>query len=253
MCHPVKQGVPAHQGYLQKSSCVTAPSAQQAIQAQQKHALQQDEAAAQELLMLSRQAPCESLHRAQLPVQAGQTVYPQKLSPMLRAGSRQFETAPHIPTFSPTYLAGQAMPVNPGHFGPAGPEDQFRAESGQSVRTGPDQLMRAASDQVVQNARAMRGQFSGQLPEPAMPSQGNLGRAGSCAATPLNPQVSDLQNLQENLAAQLQQRSRSYTPPQGMQPAGPGINMATQHQQQNGEAQLAVSACSQSPVCIPDR
>ena len=255
VCHLVKQGPPAHQGYFQKGSSIAAPSAQQALQAQQaQHALQQDRAAAQELLMLSRQAPCESLPRAQHAGQAGQTTYPQRLSPALRAGSGQLGAAPHTATFS--YLPGQAVPVNPGQIGPAGPEDLSRAGSGQSMRAGSDQLMRAASDQLVQNAREMSGQISGQLPKPTMPPQGNLGRAGCCAASLLNPQVSDLQNLQENLAVQLQQRSRSYPPPQGMQPAGPGNSMATQQQQQqeqNGEPSLAVPACTICMSKSPDR
>ena len=55
-------------------------------------------------------------------------------------------------------------------------------------------------------------------------------RAGS------GPQASELQNLQESVTAQLQQRARSHPPPQGMQPAGRGITMAAQQQQQQQQS-----------------
>ena len=248
MCHPINQGAAPHQDYLQNSGSVAVPSvrqvqqAQQVLQAQQaqcaqqaQDALQEDRAAAQELLMLSRQAPCEPVARAQAFGQAGQPVCPQGLSPTLRAGFGQLEAAPHNPTLSPTFM-GQAVPVNPLQFGRAGSDELIRAGSGQ--------FMRAASDQLALNMRAMSGQLSGQLPDPIAPPQCNMGRAGSCAATFLDPQASELQALQDNMAAQLQQRSQSYPPPQGMQAAGPGIGMATQQQQQqqNGEGLIAVPA-----------
>lgn len=222
VCHSVSQGAGAYHGYPQKSACAAVLPAQQAQQA-----LQQDEAAAQELLMLSRQAPCDSRARAQHHAHTGQTLHPQGMNPPSRAGSEQLKGAPLTPNLSPAYLAGQTVPVKPGQFGPAGSDDLLRA--------GSRQLMRAAPDQLLQNVRARPGQASGQLPEPMGAAHHNMGRAGSCAASLLDPQASDLQNLQGNMAAQLQQRSRSYPPPQGLQAAGPGMSMAQQQQQQNGE------------------
>ena len=241
VCHPVNQGPATHLGYLQSSGGPAVPSAQQVQQAQQlqcaqqaQRALQEDRAAAQELLMLSRQAPCEPLARAQAFGQAGQPVYPQGLSPTPRAGSGQLEAAPLTPTLSPSFM-GQAVPVNPLQFGRTGSDELIRAGSGQFTR--------AASDQLALNMRATSGRLSGQLPEPIIPPQLNMGRAGSCAASFLDPQASELETLQENMAAQLQQRSQSYPPPQCMQAVGPGINMANQQQQhQNGEAPAAVHA-----------
>ena len=239
--HPVNQAPAVQKGPpASVPATLTAQQAHQIQQTQQvqgaqqaQHAMQQEQAAAQELLAFSRQGSKEAASKAGLYMQTGQTTGQGTvgLSPKFRAGSDQPEATPDIPTgLSPTLMNGQ--------FGRSGSGQLKRVNSGQA---GQDHLMRAASEQLMQNIRAMSGQPSGQA-EAAMPALRNLCRAGSCNGAFMDPQASRL-HMQENVDVQLQQRARSHPPQQGVHPAVPNVNIAVQQQQQqqNGEAPSLIS------------
>ena len=247
--HPVNQAMApghnmalSHVGFPQAGQHAAAQQeAQHAAQAQHaQQARQQEQHAAQELVALSGQGsrdPVSRLGQGHFG-QGGQDACQEAmgLNPSFRAGSGQLYGAPQTPTgLSPTFMAAQA-----GQFGRAGSGQLGRVASGQLGRasSGPfidpatDPLMRATSGQLMQGLRAMSGQLSGQLGEP----MGNLSRAGSAAAAFMDAQASGFQ-MQDGMAAQLQQRSRSYPPPPAMHPQGMGTNVAAQQQQpqQSGE------------------
>lgn len=242
--HPVNQAM-GH-GHNMASGRVGFPQAGQHAAAQQEaqhaaqaqhaqQARQQEQHAAQELVALSGQGSRDPVSRlgqgSRDPVsrleqghfgQGGQDACEEAmgLNPSFRAGSGQLDGAPQTPTgLSPTFMAAQV-----GQF--------ERASSGPFIGPATDPLMRATSGQLMQGLRAMSGQLSGQLGE----SMGNLGRAGSAAAAFMDAQASGFQ-MQDGMAAQLQQRSRSYPPPPAMHPQGMGTNIAAQQQQpqQSGE------------------
>ena len=241
--HPVNQAI-AH-GHNMVSGHVGYPQAGQHAAAQQaaqhaQQARQQEQVAAQELMALSGQGsrdPASRLGQGQ-PGQGGQDVCQEAvgLSPRFRAGSGQLDGALQTPTgLSPTFMTaqiGQFGRAGSGQFGGAGLGQYGRAGPGPFMGPPTDPLMRATSEQLMQGFRAMSGQLSGQLGEPL----GDLGRAGSAAAAFMGAQASGFQR-QDSMAAQLQQRSRSYPPPQAMHPQGMGPNMAAQpqQQQQSGE------------------
>ena len=230
MRHPSGQGTAPGQPVYPQAGSTAALGMQAAQHAQQ----QQDWAAAHELLALSRQQGRDSgLAQArhagqailQLPAQRGDAAGQEAaagLSPRLRTGSGQLEEAALMPTaLSPKFAVG--------HFGqPARPEQDTPVSvgTGQAGRSGSGQFIRIGSGPFAQTFQAVAGHHA----EAMVQAQRSLARASSIVPEVMGLQAPSYQ-AQDSLAAQLQQRSRSY-PPHAMQPQALGANMAAQQQQQ---------------------
>ena len=235
--HPIGYSLPAIKpGYPQGGAAVPAvPHAQQA-----QHQQQEQRAAAQELLALSRQQGCQLGASAGQAGQAEPVVRdPTGLTLHVRAGSGHFGAAPQTPTaLSPRFAAGQI-----GH--PA-PDQILRAGSGPLMRAASDQLRRMGSGpftptgpvhagpgQLLQGYRAL----SGQVAEAALPGPCQLSRASSGAAAEAMGGGQPSLQLQDIQAAQLQEGSRTF-PYAGLAPRALASNVAmqqAQQQQQQGQ------------------